>query len=316
MSTALVTGATGQDGSYLTELLVERGWEVHTATRDVDATAATLPESVIPHTADLLDIPGLARLIDEVEPDVVFNLAGISSVAESWKRPEATARIVGSAVAGILDAALTTGERLGRQVRVLQASSSEIFGRAEVTPQDESTPMRPVSPYGAAKAFAQDLVRIYRTRGLHASSVILFNHESPRRPTTFVTRKITATAAAIAKGEADGLSLGNLDAKRDWGWAPDYVDAMFRVATAEIPSDYVVATGESHTVRDFVAAAFTAAGLPDWGPYVSIDPAFVRPDDAPEMRGDASRIRTELGWAPTRSFEGVVAAMVEHDLAR
>jgi len=316
MGTALVTGATGQDGSYLTELLVDRGWAVHTATRSVDEAAVALPDPVVRHTADLLDVPGLARLIDEVEPDVVFNLAGISSVAESWKRPEATARIVGSAVAGILDAALATQERIGRPVRVMQASSSEIFGRAEVTPQDETTPMRPVSPYGAAKAFAQDLVRIYRTRGLHASSVILFNHESPRRPTTFVTRKITATVAAIAKGEADTLSLGNLDAKRDWGWAPDYVDAMLRVATAETPSDYVVATGESHTVRDFVATAFAAAGIADWERYVTVDPAFVRPDDAPEMRGDASRIRRELGWAPTKSFEGVVAAMVEHDLAR
>lgn len=313
MPVALVTGATGQDGSYLCEQLVDRGWTVHAVVRAVDDVSNPLPAGVERHRGDLLDVDDLARTIDAVEPDAIYNLAGVSSVARSWQAPELTARVVGSAVAGILDAAMRTQERLGRPVRVLQASSSEIFGRAERSPQDESTPMRPVSPYGAAKAFAQDLVRIYRDRGLFAASVILFNHESPRRPTTFVTRKITSTVAAIADGRAHELALGNLDAVRDWGWAPDYTDAMVRVASAAHPDDYVVATGVAHTVRDFVGAAFRAVGISDWDRFVRVDPAFLRPDDAPQMRGDAAKLRRELGWAPTVGFEELVARMVEHD---
>ncbi|MBO9579045.1 MAG: GDP-mannose 4,6-dehydratase, partial [Microbacteriaceae bacterium] len=268
MPVAVVTGATGQDGSYLCDVLVERGWTVHAVTRSADATAAPLPGGVVRHLGDLLEIESVTAAIKATEPDAVFNLAGITSVTESWLRPERTARVTGSAVAGILDASLQLQERLGRRVSVVQPSSAEIFGAPEISPQDESTPLRPLSPYGAAKAFAHDLVRIYRDRGLVASSVILYNHESPRRPTTFVTRKITAGAAAIARGEATSLSLGSLDAVRDWGWAPDYVEAMIRVAELPEPSDFVVATGVAHSVRDFVAAAFDAAGLGDWERYV------------------------------------------------
>lgn len=315
MPTAVVTGATGQDGSYLCEALVEQGWQVHAVTRAADAEALPLPDSVVRHRGDLLDPAGIGATIRETEPDVVFNLAGISSVAESWRRPELTAKVSGAAVAGLLDACLDLQDRVGRRVALLQASSAEIFGQPASAPQDESTPVRPVSPYGAAKAFAQDLVRIYRSRGLAASSVILFNHESPRRPVTFVTRKITAGVAAIANGAADTLTLGVLDASRDWGWAPDYVDAMIRVATAERPSDYVVATGVSHTVRDFAAAAFRAAGIADWESHVLVDRSLIRPADPHELRGDASRIRIELGWAPSVGFEQLVARMVEHDLA-
>ncbi len=312
---AVITGATGQDGSYLSETLDERGWVMHAVVRDADATALPLPVEVVRHRGDLLDQEGLAATIGSVEPDAIFNLAGISSVAESWQRPELTARVTGSAVAGILDTAFRLQESLGRRVAVLQASSAEIFGQPESSPQDESTPIRPVSPYGAAKAFAHDLVRIYRDRGLAASSVILFNHESPRRTTAFVTRKITRAVAQIARGESDGIALGALDPVRDWGWAPDYVDAMVRVATAPAASDYVVATGVAHTVREFVAAAFRAAGIDEWERYVSYDAAFARPADPFRLIGDASKLRRELGWAPTVDFDGVVTRMVEHDLA-
>jgi len=315
MPVAVVTGATGQDGSYLCEALVERGWRVHAVVRDVDRGALPLPADVEFHAGDLLDPEGLAETILTTEPDAIFNLAGITSVAESWRQPGLTASVTGSAVASILDAAFRLQETLGRRVAVLQPSSAEIFGEPTTTPQDESTPIRPTSPYGAAKAFAHDLVRIYRDRGLSASSVILFNHESPRRSTAFVTRKITRTVAQIAAGQAETLTLGALDAVRDWGWAPDYVDAMIRVATAPEASDFVVATGVSHSVRDFAEAAFRAAGIDDWSRRIRIDEALIRPADPHEMRGDASKIGAELGWRPTVGFDELVARMVEHDLA-
>jgi GDPmannose 4,6-dehydratase len=200
-------------------------------------------------------------------------------------------------------------------VRFLQASSAEIFGEPEESPQTERTPIRPVNPYGTSKAFAHTMVGVYRTRGLHASAVILYNHESPRRPVQFVTRKITSTVAAIAAGRADELALGNLDARRDWGWAPDYVDAMVRAARADTAADFVIATGVSHSVRDFVTAAFAAAGIDDWADLVRIDPAFVRPVDPTELVGDATRARTQLGWSPTMSFAEIVSTMVATDLA-
>jgi len=201
-------------------------------------------------------------------------------------------------------------------VRLVQASSAEIFGEPAVSPQDESTPIRPVNPYGAAKAYAHLMVDVYRRRDLHAVSAILYNHESPRRPTQFVTRKITSTVAAIAKGRSDGLALGNLDARRDWGWAPDYVDAMVRAARADEPRDYVVATGVGHSVRDFVAAAFRRAGIDDWSDLVTVDPEFVRPADPTDLTGDATRARELLGWSPTVGFEELVGRMVDADLAR
>jgi GDPmannose 4,6-dehydratase len=199
-------------------------------------------------------------------------------------------------------------------VRVVQASSAEIFGSPEVFPQNESTPLRPVSPYGAAKAFAHHLARVYRERGLGVSACIFYNHESPRRPDSFVTRKITRGAASIALGLADELALGNLDAVRDWGWAPDYVDAMVRAGRSPEADDFVVATGLGHSVRDFVAAAFTAAGVDDWERRVRIDPAFVRPSDPALLIGDPRKARDQLGWQPTTSFDALVAAMVATDL--
>ena len=199
-------------------------------------------------------------------------------------------------------------------MRFVQASSAEIFGMPETSPQDESTPVRPVNPYGAAKAYAHLMVDVYRARELHAVSAILYNHESPRRPEQFVTRKITAGVAAIVRGGQQRIRLGNLDASRDWGWAPDYVDALVRAARAERAQDYVVATGESHSVADFAAAAFAHAGIDDWAAYVEVDPDLLRPADAVELRGDATRARTALGWEPTVGFKELVGRMVTADL--
>lgn len=313
MPIAFVTGASGQDGGYLVERLLAQGWDVSALVRGDDTSA--LPSSVRAFEGDLRDAAGLGRIVAEAAPDTVFHLAGISSVAQSWQEPVLTAGVTGTAVAALLEAALSLQESAGREVRFVQASSSEIFGAATENPQTEETPIRPVSPYGAAKAFAHHLVGVYRGRGLHASSGILYNHESPRRPESFVTRKITAGVAAIAAGSATELSLGNLDARRDWGWAPDYVDALVRASRADEPGDYVVATGVSHSVREFVAAAFAAAGVADGEERIVIDPRFARPVDAPEMRGDASKARRLLGWAPTVAFEEIVARMVENDLA-
>ncbi len=308
---ALVTGATGQDGSYLVEQLLAGGTEVHALVREGDDVA--LPDRVVRHVGDLTDGSGLEALVARVAPAEVFNLGGLSSVALSWSEPALTAQITGAAVGHLLKGALDLQESSGDPVRFVQASSAEIFGWAG-PPQDERTPISPVTPYGAAKAFAHHLVGVYRRRGLHASSCILFNHESPRRPETFVTRKITAGVARIVTGQQDELSMGNLDARRDWGWAPDYVDAMVRALRHHSAGEYVVATGTAHSVRDFVAAAFSAAGVSDWEHLVTLDPRFARPSDAPEQRGDPSRAREVLGWVPTVSFEELVARMVEHDL--
>ncbi|MBB2922897.1 GDP-mannose 4,6-dehydratase [Cellulomonas cellasea] len=323
MPSSFVTGATGQDGSYLCELLAREGHEVHALVRggsedEPDPGLADLLErvpGVVVHDGDLADTAGLAALVDGIEPDEVYNLAGISSVAYSWREPAATGLLSGVAVAAVLDAAWALQERTGRAVRVVQASSAEIFGDAEHAPQDESTPVRPTSPYGAAKAYAHHMVGIYRARGLHAASVILYNHESPRRPPTFVTRKITQGAARIAAGLDDVLTLGSLDVTRDWGWAPDYVDAMVAAARHDSAGDFVIATGVPHTVEDFVRLAFSRVGIEDWQARVRTDPAFVRPADASVQLGDASRARRELGWTPTTTFEQLVAAMVDHDVA-
>jgi GDPmannose 4,6-dehydratase len=270
---------------------------------------------VVLHRGDLGDVAAVRSLLLEVDPHEVYNLAAISSVAQSWQEPDLTARVNGLGAAGLLESALQVQARHGHRVAVVQASSAEIFGEPARTPQDESTPLAPVSPYGAAKAFAHLAVGVYRRRELHAVSAILYNHESPRRPARFVTRKITATVAAIARGRADSLVLGNLDARRDWGWAPDYVDAMVRAARAHTASDYVVATGEGHSVRDFAAAAFARAGITDWEPLLVSDPALFRPADATDLTGDPGRARRELGWAPTVSFDEVVGRMVDADLA-
>ena len=307
---ALITGVGGQDGSYLAERLLADGVEVHALSLPGDAPV----DGVHPHTGDVADIEGTRALLLEVAPDEVYNLAAVSSVARSWDEPDLTARVNGLAAVGLLESAHLLQQQTGRPVRFVQASSAEIFGLPDRSPQDEDTPVRPVNPYGAAKAFAHLMVEVYRQRGLHAVSLVLYNHESPRRPPQFVTRKITAGVAAISAGTASSLTLGNLAAVRDWGWAPDFVDAMVRAARADVARDYVVATGESHSVEEFVAAAFRCVGIQDWSAYVEVDPALFRPVDALALTGDSSRIREELGWAPTVGFEEVVRRMVEADL--
>lgn len=313
MTRAFVTGIGGQDGHYLAERLLAEDVEVHALAH----VAEPLPDiaGAVLHSGDLTAIDDVRRLVLDLAPDEVYNLAAVSSVALSWESPDLTGLVNGTAAVALLDSAFQVHRTHDRPVRFVQASSAEIFGQPDAAPQDERTPLRPVNPYGAAKAYGHMMTNVYRSRGLHAVSAVLFNHESPRRPPQFVTRKITSTVAAIAAGRADEIVLGNLDARRDWGWAPDYVDAMVRAARAEEAADFVVATGVSHSVRDFVGAAFAAAGIEDWAGLVRIDPAFVRPSDPTELVGDATRARTRLGWAPTKDFEQIVAAMVAHDLA-
>jgi GDPmannose 4,6-dehydratase len=311
--TALVTGITGQDGGYLAERLVAEGVSVHGVARQGEQLPPhllALGDAVVIHDAELSEIGWAHSLLEQVQPDEVYNLAGVSSVAQSWHEPVLTAQVNGVAVLDLLEAA-DVSRRRGRKLRLVQASSAEIFAGARVSPQDEQTRVAPLSPYGAAKALAHHGVQLYRSHGLHASNAILYNHESPRRPPTFVSRKITATVAAIAAGRADELVLGNLDARRDWGWAPDYVDALVRMARVEEPGDFVIATGAAHSVADFVAAAFLRVGIGDWTGLVRSDPAFVRLSDAAELVGNPTRARDLLGWSPTVTFDQIVAAMVD-----
>lgn len=313
MPVALITGITGQTGGYLCEQLLDEGWRVHGVVRDRDDLEPSFRERyplAELHTGDLADGASLRSIVDEVEPDAIFNLGGLSSVAQSWKEPELTGRITGLGVASLLDAAWQLKQRTNKRVGFVQASSAEIFGFAAEVPQAEETPIRPANPYGAAKAFAHHLVGVYRGLGLEASSCILYNHESPRRPETFVTRKITRGAARIAAGLDDSLELGNLDAIRDWGWAPDYARAL-ALAGTRTPGDYIIATGQPHTVEDFVRAAFKAAGIADYRPFVRQNPEFMRPQDAPALVGNPARAREILGWHPTVDFDGIVTRMVE-----
>jgi GDPmannose 4,6-dehydratase len=312
---ALVTGAAGQDGSYLTERLLAEGYAVHAIVRATDRGAMRETGQMSIHDVDLTDHARVRDVVLDVAPHEVYNLGGISSVAQSWSDPVGTAEVSGVAVVSLLQACLDLQNREGRPVRLLQASSAEIFGEPTDEPQTEATPVRPVSPYGAAKAFAHHAVHVFRGHGLEASTAILYNHESPRRPTTFVTRKITSTVASIAATGTGELRLGNLDARRDWGWAPDYVDAMVLAARHGRPDDYVIATGQAHSVRDFVATAFAHVGIDDWQEHVVVDPELFRPADPTVLVGDPSHARSTLGWAPTHDFGSLVRAMVDHDLA-
>jgi GDPmannose 4,6-dehydratase len=309
---AFVTGIGGQDGSYLAERLLGEGVEVH-GLAHADEPPPDRP-GVELHTGDVTRVEEVRSLLLELAPDEIYNLAAISSVAQSWAQPDLTAAVNGAAAVGLLESALQVQQRTGRRVGFVQASSAEIFGTPEFSPQDESTPVRPANPYGAAKAYAHLMVEVYRARDLHAVSAILYNHESPRRPVQFVTRKISSGVAAIAQGREQRLVLGNLEASRDWGWAPDYVDALVRAARTDRAQDFVIATGESHSVAEFAAAAFAHVGIDDWEAYVDVDPALLRPVDAVELRGDAARAREALGWAPTIGFRELVGRLVAADL--
>jgi GDPmannose 4,6-dehydratase len=270
---------------------------------------------VVPLAGDLRDAESVRAAVERSAPAEVYNLAAVSSVAVSWSDPELVADVNGVGVLRLLNALRESDAATGRRTRFVHASSAEIFGAAPA-PQDERTPLAPLTPYGAAKAFAHHAVGVYKAAGMWAANVILFNHESPRRPPEFVTRKITRTVAAIAGGEEQRLSLGNLDARRDWGYARDYVTAMTMVACREEPEDFVIATGTSHSIADFAAAAFARVGLADWRAWVDVDPALVRASDPPEQRGDASRARRVLGWEPTVDFAGLVGLMVDADLGK
>jgi GDPmannose 4,6-dehydratase len=309
MTRSLITGLAGQDGSYLSELLIAAGDDVHGTVRP----GAQVDSSADVHEVDLAEEGALGDLILRLRPDRIYNLAAVSSVQRSWDEPLTSARINGMLVVELFAAARELHTR-GHDVRVVQASSAEIFGAVAELPARESTPIRPTSTYGAAKAYAHQLVAVHRAAGMFASACILYNHESPRRPTTFVTRKITLAAAAIAAGRQDVLELGSLSARRDWGWAPDYVDALMRAAEAERPDDYVIATGRAHSVEDFVALAFARVGIDDWRSVVRTSAQLQRPTEVPEQVGDAAHAREVLGWAPTVDFEHLVAAMVDADV--
>jgi GDPmannose 4,6-dehydratase len=311
---ALVTGAGGQDGGYLAEQLLADGVLVHAIAHLREATPQHLGSDVHLHHGEIRDADWLQLLLTQVRPTEIYNLAAISSVAECWADPVACAEVNGRAVAVLLEGAWRLQSENLTPVRFIQASSAAMFGNAPHSPQSESTPISPISPYGAAKAYAHFLLAAYRDRGLHASGLILYNHESPRRPPHFVTRKISTTVANIVRGRAQQLVLGNLMAVRDWGWAPDYVQAMRLAAAADTPDDYVVATGVGHTVQDFLTVAFAAAGIKDWSEWVKSDPALFLPNDPAELVGDANRIRARLGWQPSKDFTAVVEAMVHHDL--
>ncbi|MGZ9042764.1 MAG: GDP-mannose 4,6-dehydratase [Allosphingosinicella sp.] len=322
LKVALVTGITGQDGSYLAELLLNKGYEVHGLIRrssqfntqriDHLYTDPRQGETrLFLHYADLTDSSSLIGHLHRVKPDEVYNLAAQSHVKVSFEMPEFTAETAGLGTLRMLEAVRTADW----PIRFYQAGSSEMYGEVHESPQSERTPFNPRSPYAIAKVFAHFMVVDYRMAyGLHASNGILFNHESPRRGGTFVTRKVTRALAAILKGEQEHLYLGNLDAQRDWGYAPEYVEAMWRMVQQDNPDDYVIATGEMHTVRELCDVAFRLAGL-DWEKYVRVDPAYFRPTEVNELRGDSSKARERLGWQAQTKFEDLVRLMLEHDMA-
>lgn len=318
MRTAFITGIAGQDGSYLAEQLVAEGTAVHGLVHPNDnvlAELAALGGAVTLHRGDVAHAEDMEALINHVKPDEVYNLAAISSVAASWERPIDVTRVNAMAVAQLLDTLRRADDHSGRRTRFVQASSAEIFAGSGEVPQTEQTPIWPLSPYGASKAYAHNLVQVYRNAGMLATNAILYNHESPRRPPSFVTRKITSTVAAIAQGRAERLTLGNLDAQRDWGWAPDYVAGLVLAARHDHAGDYVFATGQAHSVADFVSAAFAHVGIDDWHGLVEVDPSFSRPTDSAVLVGLPMRAERELGWRAEVGFSALVARMVDADLA-
>jgi len=321
---ALITGITGQDGSYLAELLLGKGYEVHGVIRrsssfnterleHLYADPHDLASRLLLHYGDVSDGTAMLRLMERIAPDEVYNLAAQSHVRVSFDQPEYSADVVGTGALRLLEAVRDVCTATGKQVRYYQAGSSEMFG-ATAPPQNEDSPHHPRSPYAAAKVAAHWYTRNYREAyNLFACNGILFNHESPRRGETFVTRKITRALGRIALGLQDTLYLGNLDAKRDWGFAGDYVEAMWLMLQQPSPDDYVIATGEAYSVKDFLAAAFGQLGL-DWQKHVQIDPRYFRPSEVDHLQGDSSKARRRLNWTPKTTFKQLVTMMVEHDL--
>jgi GDPmannose 4,6-dehydratase len=313
---AIITGITGQDGSYLAELLLSKGYEVVGTVRRASAPnlwrIQSLLDRITIKPADLLDQLSLIRVVDEVRPHEFYNLAAMSFVPASWDQPMLTGEFNAQGVTRVLEAI----RQVDPGIRLYQASSSEMFGKVRETPQNELTPFYPRSPYGVSKVFAHYITVNYReSYDLFAVSGMLFNHESPRRGLEFVTRKVTDGVARIKLGLADSLSLGNLEAHRDWGFAGDYVRAMWLMLQRERADDYVIATGVSHSVRDLVEVAFAHAGL-DWRAHVKLDPKLIRPAEVEHLIGDSAKARSELGWAPTVDFSGLIKMMVDADLER
>lgn len=323
MKKAFITGITGQDGSYLAELLLAKGYEVHGLIRRASTFNTSRLEGIYSdphqrsthlqlHYGDLSDASSLSRLLAKIAPEEIYNLAAQSHVRVSFDTPEYTADITGTGTVRLLEAI----REAGIKPRFYQASSSEMYGLVQEVPQKETTPFYPRSPYGCAKVFSYWLTVNYReSYGLHASNGILFNHESPRRGETFVTRKITRAVAAIKLGLQEKLFLGNLDAKRDWGYAKEYVEAMWLMLQQDQPDDYVIATGETHTVREFLEVAFAHAGL-SWEKHVEIDPRYFRPAEVELLIGDASKAKRQLGWEPKVKFHELTQLMVDADLER
>jgi GDPmannose 4,6-dehydratase len=313
--TALITGITGQDGSYLAELLLDKGYEVHGMVRRASTEKFDriehIRERITLHQGDLLDQRSLVDALRAARPDEIYNLAAMSFVAVSWIQPTLTAEFTGVGVTRILEAM----REACPEARFYQASSSEMFGKVREVPQNESTPFYPRSPYGVAKAYGHFITVNYReSYNLHATSGILFNHESPRRGLEFVTRKITWHAAAIKHGLRDGIVLGNLDAKRDWGYAKDYVEAMWLMLQQDTAEDFVIATNQEHTVRQCVELAWDEAGLGDWREHVRLDPQFLRPAEVDHLIGDYGKAERVLGWKPETSFEELIRLMTRADL--
>jgi GDPmannose 4,6-dehydratase len=312
---ALITGITGQDGSYLAELLLEKGYEVHGMVRRASTEKFDriehLRDRITLHQGDLLDHRSLTDALRNSNPDEIYNLAAMSFVAVSWIQPTLTAEFTGVGVTRILEAM----REVCPEARFYQASSSEMFGKVLEVPQTESTPFYPRSPYGVAKAYGHFITVNYReSYNLHATSGILFNHESPRRGLEFVTRKITWHAAAIKHGKRDKLELGNLDAERDWGYAKDYVIAMWLMLQQDKADDYVIATGKTNTVRECVEIAFDEAGLGDYEKHVEINPAFLRPAEVDQLIGSPAKAKADLGWEPETTFEELIRLMTRADL--
>jgi GDPmannose 4,6-dehydratase len=317
MKRALITGVTGQDGSYLAELLLEKGYEVHGVVRRASTESFDriehLAGKITLHQADLLDQLSIIDVIKETDPAEVYNLAAMSFVPTSWKQPMLTGQFTALGVTQVLEAIRLLGKN---SIKFYQASSSEMFGKVQEVPQKESTPFWPRSPYGVAKVYGHWITVNYReSYNMYCCSGILFNHESERRGKEFVTRKVTDGVARIKLGMSKELRLGNLDSKRDWGFAGDYVRAMWLMLQQDEPDDYVVATGETHTVKRLVELAFGAAGL-KWEDYVKIDQSLVRPAEVDLLIGDPSKAKAKLGWQPEVSFEQLVERMVRADLAR
>jgi GDPmannose 4,6-dehydratase len=319
MPTALITGITGQDGLYLAELLLEKGYDVHGIIRGQNNPRRSLVERLVPdvtlHNGDLTDFSSLMRALRDSQPDEVYNLGAISFVAYSWENAFVTSDVTGMGVLNMLEAVRLHAGDDPSSVRFYQASSSEMFGKVQQVPQSEETLLWPRSPYGVSKVYGHYMTINYReSYGMHASSGILFNHESPRRGEEFVTRKVSKAVAAIKMGLQDEIVMGNLDARRDWGFAGDYVNAMWLMLQQPEGDDFVISTGETHSIEELLTVAVGHVGIDDWRSYVRQDPRFMRPAEVDLLIGDSTKARTKLGWEPKVGFEELVAMMVDADV--